>query len=258
MPREYIVKPTFDLIISDEVQERNAKIKSIADKTFNKLVELGLNFDEITEVLNTCKSLSKSKLPEILEERIEKLQREGEEEIWESHPDDERYKVSSFGRFRLPNKRYTFGSMSTVYGYMIPPATWLEIGCMVHIVVAKMFPELVENSGDIERKFVGHRDDIRYHNNASNLICLTPKENSNWSNNSERHAAKTGISIRCIETGDEFPTITHAAEVIQQDPRYKTLNKRTINTLISQISGNVKKRKNYGHVGGFHFEKIEY
>lgn len=246
-----------ELMISDDVRERDNKLKTVATKIIKELESENFSMDEITEILDLCKIQNKNKLPDILEQRLKELKSNGEEEIWKKHPHDGRYAVSSLGRFELLNKKYTFGTMDSRYGYMIPPKPWLEKGSMVHVVVAKMFPELVENSGDPERNIVGHRDDVKYHNNTSNLIWLTPQENSNWGKVGEKIASKTGIPIRCIETNDKFPTFAHAAEDILQNPKYKSLHNSSVDSLRTQISSHLRKVSGFENVGGFHFEIIE-
>lgn len=247
-----------EILISDELFEKKRKIETKADEIIEDLEKEGYSMDEIIEILNKCKQNNKKHIKKVLERRIAELQSSGEEEIWKSFPCDDRYAVSSFGRFRLPHNKSTFGSMCADTSYIIPPHTWKKIGSFVHIVVAKMFPELVENSGDDERIFVGHRDDVKYHNNASNLIWLTPQENSTWGNIKERLASKRGIPIRCIETGDTFPSMAHATEVMRQDPKYKNLHNISSNSLKVRITSHLKKVKGYSDVNGFHFEKIEY
>ncbi len=61
---------------------------------------------------------------------------------------------------------------------------------------------------------VNHLNEIRSDNRITNLEWTTIAENSNYGNRNDKMAESHYKSVRCIETGEEYKSITYAAECI--------------------------------------------
>jgi hypothetical protein len=67
---------------------------------------------------------------------------------------------------------------------------------------------------------VNHKDEDVTHNELSNLEWMTIGDNVRYGTGSERSAAKRCKSVRCVETGEVYPSITEAAKAIKGNSPY--------------------------------------
>lgn len=150
-------------------------------------------------------------------------------EIWKSVVGYEGfYEVSSHGRIRTVSRRVENGLKNSGYR-TVPPRVlkqkqkkngYKEVSlcrdgvvktCLVHRVVASAFLERKEGETAVNHKNL-HKDD----NRVENLEWCTYSYNS-------KHAADNGVlvssirkEIRCVETGDTFPSSYQAAEWVNR------------------------------------------
>lgn len=87
---------------------------------------------------------------------------------------------------------------------------------------------------------VGHKDDDRSNNNVDNLYWCTRSENLNTEHYREAHKVIIRSKVRCVETGDIFPSIKAAGEWLGK-------NRYGINLCL------LGKQKT---CGGYHWERV--
>ena len=90
------------------------------------------------------------------------------------------------------------------------------------------------------KTIVGHKDDCRTNNHYSNLFWTTQKENLDTDSFREKAKKKLRTEIRCVETGEVFPSQTAAA-------RWAQIHKYGINNVL------MGKQKT---AGGYHWERV--
>ena len=76
----------------------------------------------------------------------------------------------------------------------------------IHRLVAEAFIPNPENKPE-----VNHKDENKANNNVDNLEWVTTKENINAGTVIERRAHTNGISVKCVETGEEYYSFAAAA-----------------------------------------------
>lgn len=132
------------------------------------------------------------------------------EEKWLSVEDFPRYLVSNLGNvYDTQIERLLVQSISK-YGYhyvWLAPVPYAKFSITVHRLVAKTFIG-IDSETD---KQVNHKDGNKSNNCVWNLEWCTASENM-------RHAYASGLAnakstrVRCVETGQEFKSITEAAQ----------------------------------------------
>jgi hypothetical protein len=92
----------------------------------------------------------------------------------------------------------------------------------VHKLVAEAFVP-VPNHYPIGTKLdVAHLDDCRTNNRADNLRWMTRAENLNTNSFREKIKNRTFSKVRCVETGEVYPSIRAAGKAI--DKNYYGIN----------------------------------
>lgn len=149
------------------------------------------------------------------------------EEIWKDIPGYEGYyEVSNFGRVRsvertIPHNQKDGGVILrrirqriirfelTVYGYFIVRLHKYGVvrTILVHRLVAQLFIDNPEN-----KPTVNHKDGNRTNNYVWNLEWCTQSENILHASRVLHTLTYRGRPVRCIETGETFPSIRKAAE----------------------------------------------
>lgn len=139
------------------------------------------------------------------------------------------YYRTSKGHLLAPNKKKT--------GYLevtLPVTTNKRIYRSVHRLVLETFNP-VENMENLE---VNHKDEDKTNNNLSNLEWMTSKENCNYGTRNERTGEKRRLAVKCIETGEIYPSGRAAAKAVNCPP-----------SSICNCCKGIRKR-----AGGYHWE----
>ena len=138
--------------------------------------------------------------------------------------------------------------IKTPYGYL--RVSLCKNGCVktvfIHRLVAEAF---VENPSN--KPFVNHKDEDKTNNNASNLEWVTKAENNRYGTAPQRtaetlreyyktHPYAVAKPVRCVETGEVYPTITAASKALG------------IN--LGNISSCLRGEKHRPTAGGYHWE----
>lgn len=169
-----------------------------------------------------------------------------DEEIWKDCEDFSNYEVSNKGQIRSKKRNCILNARINSAGYK-DVKIWDEDEqrhkhLRIHREVAKVFIDNSENKTE-----VNHIDGNKLNNDVSNLEWCTRSENA-------KHAIKTGlftpynlppykkegISVRIVETGEEFESLTDCANYV--------------NGCKSGISACIAGKKKT-HMG-YHYEKI--
>lgn len=160
------------------------------------------------------------------------------EEIWKYIPGfGGRYQISTFGRVRsfvnsvkeiMPEPHpLTPGSNGAGYRQVILcDLDGNRCSKLVHRLVAQAF---IPNPED--KPEVNHRDGDPGNNNVENLEWVTGKENIQHSIKVTKRRVWNHLMlpVRCVETGQEFPSLTAAAKWVsgegEKTPRVKSSSK---------------------------------
>lgn len=108
----------------------------------------------------------------------------------------------------------------------------------VHRLVAEAF---IPNPDNLP--CVNHKDEVRTNNRINNLEWCTHKYNSNYGTGSKRRSEKLSKSIRCVETGKIYKSLTEVCKV-------HNLN-------LGNVSNVCNNKVGYKTAGGYHWEYIE-
>lgn len=112
----------------------------------------------------------------------------------------------------------------------------------VNRLIAKTFIPIPEElqGYPLSQLDVGHRDDDRSNNNVHNLYWTTRSENLSTEHYREAQKVKQFTPIKCVETGEVFPSQAAAA-------RWAGIHKYGINNV---LKGRQKT------AGGYHWERV--
>lgn len=106
----------------------------------------------------------------------------------------------------------------------------------VHILVGKAF---IPNPEGLPQ--INHKDENPQNNNIENLEWCNQEYNNSYGTRAERSAISRGKTVRCVETGVVYPSVSHAA-------RGTNINRTSI---MRCASGTQK------IAGGYHWEYIQ-
>lgn len=132
-------------------------------------------------------------------------------EIWKDIKGYEgRYQVSNKGRvWSIVSQKYLKPLNNSNSGYLVVNL-YAKNGKtkreLIHRLVALMF---IDNPNNFPQ--VGHQDDNKNNNDASNLYWTDAKENCNHGKHFENLSKARGKQVRCIETGEIYHSAREAA-----------------------------------------------
>ena len=107
----------------------------------------------------------------------------------------------------------------------------------IHVLVAEAY---LEKPQDGQKYDVAHLDDCPYHNWVGNLKWMTRKENLDTDSFRKKQKTKLFTKVRCIETGEIFPSQASAGQALGIHPY----------SITSVLLGRQKT------AGGYHWERI--
>ena len=87
--------------------------------------------------------------------------------------------------------------------------------CRLHRLVAEAF---IPNPDNLPT--VNHENEDKSKNDVSNLSWMSVGDNVRYGTGSERSAAKRRKPVRCVETGEIYPSIGEAAKAIEGNSPY--------------------------------------
>ena len=150
------------------------------------------------------------------------------------------YQVSNLGRVKSLNYNHTgkerirsSSKSSSGYCQIVLSKDGKKKIHLIHRLVAMAFVDGYE-----EGLVVNHIDEDKNNNVYTNLEWCTQKENMKHSYRKITEINR--VSVRCIETGEVFPTLTKASEFVG----------RVSSGIIQAIERN-------GRCGGYHWEYVE-
>lgn len=127
------------------------------------------------------------------------------------------YEVSNLGRVRTRYNRFT--GYTDDYNYLEPidngtgylRFNWFLNGkqktVYLHSLVANAFLDNPNNYNEIN-----HKDENKLNNTVDNLEWCDHNYNCNYGTRNKRLSEKTGVKIRCVETGIVYDSLKDASE----------------------------------------------
>ena len=135
------------------------------------------------------------------------------------HPDFiGRYGVTRDGQIWSHREQHPIAQWDKGTGYMMVVIYDKEqkknVNRPVHRMVAETYIPLPDWWTPGMKLDVGHKNDIRSDNRVENLFWCTRAENLNTDHYREAQKKKIFSKVRCVETGEVFPSIKAAGEAI--------------------------------------------
>lgn len=164
-----------------------------------------------------------------------------EGEIWKVIPGFSNYMASNKGRIKNIKTGYiTLGSLDDAKyrRFTLYNDDGVKIHTKVHILVAKAFLPNPDNLPEVNHKNKNHED-----NRVENLEWVSHKKNMQHFFKEEGIKHNNARPIKCVETGEIFPSLRKAAEA-------KHVNKERI-----RVSANDKEGKRKS--AGYHWKWID-
>lgn len=164
-----------------------------------------------------------------------------EGEIWKIIPGFSNYMASNKGRIKNIKTGYiTLGSLDNAKyrRFTLYNDDGVKIHTKVHILVAKAFLPNPDNLPEVNHKNKNHED-----NRIENLEWISHKKNMQHFFKEEGIKHNNARPIKCVETGEIFPSLRKAAEA-------KHVNKERI-----RVSANDKEGKRKS--AGYHWKWID-
>ena len=164
-----------------------------------------------------------------------------EGEIWKIIPGFSNYMASNKGRIKNIKTGYiTLGSLDDAKyrRFALYNDDGVKIHTKVHILVAKAFLSNPDNLPEVNHKNKNHED-----NRVENLEWVSHKKNMQHFFKEEGIKHNNARPIKCVETGEIFPSLRKAAEA-------KHVNKERI-----RVSANDKEGKRKS--AGYHWKWID-
>ena len=137
-------------------------------------------------------------------------------EIWKDIEGYEgRYQVSNLGNVKSLNYKHTGKEKLLKKCFLGKDKRYLVVtlynetkrkNFKIHRLVANAF---IPNPEGLPQ--VNHKDENPENNVWTNLEWCDQKYNNSYGTHNERSAISRGKAVRCIETGEEHPSVSHAA-----------------------------------------------
>lgn len=122
------------------------------------------------------------------------------------------YSITSCGKVWSHKRKKFLQPFDNGQGYLV--IILRANGKSKHYRVHRLVAEAYIPNPD-EKKYINHKDENKHNNSVANLEWATAKENINYGTANERRRKSWQITpIRCVETGEIFPTQAAAAQSI--------------------------------------------